>query len=175
MSLYSINCGVVKAGSNNSHLNNINLGYIGDQALQCHCCLLQHRPSSCLIDQKKPSITTSPSMSKNSAWCIVTIVGVHTGIVLAVNGDEANVPVLTYVFELFQCLSCVPSLLLCQLTALEVAEDELTAMSLAYLLGNVTPRYQLDVVVLLCCCAFCVCACVLNCKQTFLQQTCSTY
>ena len=126
----------------------------------------------CLIVQKNPSITTSPSMSKNSVWCILTIVGVRTGIVLAVNGNEANVLVLTYVFELFQCLICVPSLLPCQLTALEVAEDELTAMSLAYLLGNVTPRYQLAV---LCCCAFCVCTCVLNCKLTFLQQTCSTY
>ena len=97
-------------------------------------------------------------MSKNSVWCIVTIVGVRTGIVLAVNGDEANVPVLMYVFKLFQSFSCVPSLLPCQLTALEVAEDELTAMSLAYLLGNVTPRYQLDVVVLLC--VLCVYMCI---------------
>ena len=33
----------------------------------------------------------------------------------------------------------------CQLTALEVAEDELAAMALAYLLGNVTPRYVIYV------------------------------
>ena len=46
-----------------------------------------------------------------------------------------------------------------QLTALEVAEEELTAMSLAYLLGNVTPRYCLRARARVCVCV-CVCMCV---------------